>query len=315
MIDRSSLAYGTPLQINRKQFDVPIPKVEQLCRHEESTSQPRSAYIFVALITLTEVLGHILEHIYDVVSPPMGMSETLSTTFESLLSEWEDSQSDGIRRMIFRGTNLEDPGAANLRLAYLGVKFLLKRWRLSTLTQATQRHDETVSLHRMQARRAAEEIFHFVQELDEPQLRGFWFPMHAYTLTSATSFLIRDALRHENTNQAVSRQIVSEMIVALRKCQEKSNWDLAESALKGYGHVVDKLNVVAGSSDPATTNIEPIPCLSLPELEEMFINLDDYMQLEPEDYLQDFPLQIDEQFSLIAPPAAPSSEEVYSYLP
>lgn len=278
-----------------------MPDARALCGDSEASTAYESASIFVALLELTEVLGRVLEFTYDVSNPSKSNRDSVSTFFESLMDSWQDSQDDFIQRIVCRGTDLPVPGAANLRLAYLGLKFLTARLNSSLSNQEPRQNEETSSLHRIHIRRAAKEIFHFVKELNQAQLQGFWLPMHAYTLTSATSFLIRDALRPDDKNASQSRRIVPEMVSILRRYQNDYNWDLAENTLASYGPVVDQLEFEVVGTGAAPANVD-IPCLSLPDMEEVFINLDDYVQLEPEDFMPNFSFQVDEQLTLIAPP-------------
>ncbi|KAB8230436.1 fungal specific transcription factor domain-containing protein [Aspergillus alliaceus] len=235
-----SLAYGTPLQIHGAQCDVPFPTMDDLCSPSASYSQLAAASIFISLTTLTEVLGRYLEHVYKVSKSTFCPPETSAVDLERLLTDWEESLSDDSRRVILRGTHLSSPGAANFRLAYLAVKLLLRRIQLDLNAGITQVGDVTTSPFYTQAQRAAEEIVHLVEELDESHLRGFWIPVHAFSLTSATTFLLRSGLRRNSSSNAPLK-LAKDMISMLRSHNDKFGWDLADNCLASCSDLVEKL--------------------------------------------------------------------------
>lgn len=253
-VSRCSLAYGTPPQINRAQHDVPFPRLDDLCDQAATPDQKAAASIFIALTTLTDVLGRSLEHIYQVSKVHHTYSPEMQSTtyFEDLLSKWEESLPDDIRRLVLRGTHLNAPGAANFRLAYLAVKLLLRRIQLDLDTKDAAIHveveeDANVSPFYLQAQRAAEEIVHLIQELDESHFRGFWIPVNAFSLTSATTFLLRSGLRMR-TSTATSRnaplRIAREMINTLHFHRMHFSWDLADHCLASCSDLVEKISSV-----------------------------------------------------------------------
>ncbi|KAL3490188.1 hypothetical protein BJX62DRAFT_238326 [Aspergillus germanicus] len=171
-----SLAYGTPLLINRAQHDVPVPTFHSVCADNASPSQTDAATTFISFVTLTQVLGRYLEYIYRVKSSTQDALETPSTEDLEFLGNWEETLSDNVRRIVLRGTKFEGPGAANLGLAYLAVKLLLRRIQLDLDPGTPCKGRQSDSPVQLRVQRAAEEIVHFVQELDERHLRGFWHP-------------------------------------------------------------------------------------------------------------------------------------------
>lgn len=160
---------------------------------------------------------------------------------ERTLGEWEESLSGDIRRLALRGTRLDVPGAANFRLAYLAVKLLLRRIQLDLCKNAAQAVDDATELYHMNAERVAEEIAHLVQELDESQLRGFWIPAHAFSITSATMFLLRNGLRGRHQSHNTSLKIAKDMIKTLQSHRRNFDWDLADHCLTHCSELVDKI--------------------------------------------------------------------------
>ncbi|KAF7592696.1 hypothetical protein BBP40_012598 [Aspergillus hancockii] len=244
-----SLAYGTPLQIHRAQYDVPLPTMDDLCSPGASRLQIAASAVFIALTTLTEVLGRYLEHVYKFSRNTPYPPETSPVDLERLLSEWEESLSDDIRRVVLRGTHLNTPGAANFRLAYLAVKLLLRRIQLDLDTAITHVDDDTASPFYTQAQWAAEEIVHLVEELDESHFRGFWIPVHAFSLTSATTFLLRCGLRRGNLNGNAPLKLARDMISTLRSHRDNFNWDLADNCLANCSELVEKIGSAETGGD------------------------------------------------------------------
>ncbi|GLA55141.1 hypothetical protein AnigIFM63604_001630 [Aspergillus niger] len=244
-----SLAYGTPLQVHRAQYDVPFPTMEYLCSSSARPSQEAAASIFIAFTTLTEVLGQYLEYIYHVSSP---VRKTI-TSLSHLLTNWEGSLDINTRHIIHRGTDLSTPGAANLRLAYLSVKLLLRRIALDMDDEHTETSNfdngndsNCSSFSFTQVERTAEEIVHLVKELDEQQLRGFWVPVQAYSLTSATTFLLRSGLRRVKSHSANSDSnppldLAKEMVATLQSHRQQFGWDLGDDCLAKCADLVERV--------------------------------------------------------------------------
>ncbi|EQL28806.1 hypothetical protein BDFG_08490 [Blastomyces dermatitidis ATCC 26199] len=202
-----------------RKHDVPIPNAEDLCPPGASPSSIAATSVFISLITLTDVLGRYLEYIYHVAKSSPDPFEISATNPKLLLGKWEQTLSDDIRKAVMRGTHLDAPGAANLRLSYLAVKLLLRRIQLDRDRGPLPVEETFDCPFYLRAQRAAEDIVHFVQELDESHCRGFWIPANGFTLTSAMSFLLRSALRSRNSsahNNNTPLKLARDMIDALQ---------------------------------------------------------------------------------------------------
>ncbi|KAF2153591.1 hypothetical protein K461DRAFT_312932 [Myriangium duriaei CBS 260.36] len=252
MLDRwCSLAHGTPLQIHRAQHDVPMLSKELLCESDASTSQTMGTSVFLALLTLTEVLGRYLENIYCVSKSPSAHSSMSSVELELLLTGWEDTLDDDIRRLAIRGVCLDMPGAANFRLAYLAVKLVLRRIQCDSAKSLMQT-EEAVAYASLQAQRVTEEIVHHIQELQEIHLKGYWLQMNAFTLTSGTTFLLRTALKPTNTAKNTSLKLAKDMINALMKYRTQFRWDLADDCLANCADMIEKIEA---GNDPMAAEL------------------------------------------------------------
>ena len=257
---RCSLAYGTPLQIHRAQYDVPIPTLSDLCSPSAPPSHVAAAHIFIALTTLTDILTHYLEHIYH-VSPTL--SPLPSISMSSLLTTWESSLPSPTRHIILRGTDLTAPGAANLRLAYLATKLLLRRIELDLASQPLPTRDDGDGNNDENTHRAAEAIVHFLHELDSSHLHGFWLPGLAYSITSAVMFLVRSALREkmavssvpdsgctetgkgkEKAKGKAALTLAKDALTTLASHRDHSGWDLADDCLAKCSGLVERVSLL-----------------------------------------------------------------------
>ncbi|OLN81998.1 putative transcriptional regulatory protein C105.03c-like protein 2 [Colletotrichum chlorophyti] len=272
-----SLAYGTPPQIKRYQYDVPDPTLEYLTGNDATAAENSAASVFIALVTLTGVLDKYLEYVYDLNQERDHDSGRTSLGLELSLSQWEDSLGDDVRRIITRGNNLHIPGAANLRLAYLSTKLLRRRIELDIEKQEEAVPGDALTNRYIQVRRAAEEIVLLVQELEEVHLGDFWLPVSAFAFTSAITFLLRCALETENTAgglaQSASLRLAKNLIDSLQSHQQNSCWDLGDLCLAQYAEVVDKL-LTADSPSATVPEFQQLMMSSeVPIMDELFPNL------------------------------------------
>lgn len=203
-----------------------------------------TSHVFIALIHLTDVLDHHLQHVFDV-----GRDRTWNTTnLELTLNNWVESLTGSCRLIVIRGSHLNIPGAANLRLAYLTTRILLQRMELESDKRMYGSHGGRIMNRYSQARHTAEEILILLQELQAEQLGGFWLPVSAFAFPATVNFLLRCALETESSLEGLAQsgsfRIAKDMIATLRSHQQKYGWDIADICLAQHADVVDK--VLAG---------------------------------------------------------------------
>lgn len=195
--------------------------------------------MFIALVNLTTVLDHCLEHVYNI------NSEGPTKNLDLELNKWIENLTGDVRKIIIRGANLLIPGASNLRLAYFAIKLLLRRIELDRERQRPDNDPEDLANHVIDARRSAEDIVILVQELQEWQLQDFWLPVASFTFVTTVTFLIRCALdTDQNTiglSQSPSLMMASEFLSSLSHYQKNYGWDLADLCLAQHHELVDKL--------------------------------------------------------------------------
>lgn len=192
------------------------------------------------MLTLTDVLSRYLEHVYHVSRVTTTDRSPVSPFhLEMFLTDWEDTLEDDIRRLVLRGNDLDRAGAPNLRLSYLAVKLLLRRILCDTASFPSD--PEKAVQARLQTQRVAEEVVLLVQELERSHLRGFWLPMNGFTLTSATLFLLRDALNATNRARNTSLKLARDMVGCLQIHRNTEAWDLADDCLANCTGMTDKI--------------------------------------------------------------------------
>lgn len=235
--------------------------------------------MYLAFVALAQFLDRYLERIYD-----LGKTSTNGPwDLEIELTQWEDCLDANLRRRIIRGGNsLDMPGSANLRLAYLYIKLLLRKRELDAEKAANA--DPTASTPMrcyLEVRRAAEEIVLLVQELNEHQLGDYWLPLLTFAFTSTTKFLLRCALETESTMsdlaQSMSLKLAGDLITALQAHRQKG-WDLGDLCIAQYAGVVEKLASPTAIADVAEQPVD-MPDLqeyvstSVPDIDELFPSL------------------------------------------
>ena len=200
---------------------------------------------------MTGVLGHCLEHVYHIDKESPKRLEASPLHLENHLTLWEDSLDEHIRRLVIRGTDLRGSGAANLRLAYLSVKLLICRIQLD-FDRHSSHISDVDSVYYTQARRVAEEVVDFVRELDEAHCRDFWLPMNAYTLTSATTFLVRCALTSRGLPNNPSLRLARAMIDTLGELRRKYAWDIGDNCFNNCSDLIEKIEAAFRQPSSAT---------------------------------------------------------------
>ena len=259
--------YGTPPHIRQDHYDIPAPKA-----YLDGSGDGRFE-VFEALASLTDILGPYLEQLYSIPTP---QNDEGRTSHSLHLDAWTDTLPGPVRKIIIRGTNLEIPGAANLRLCFLAARFFSRRLALSTevgrTTPAGQAPDERL----LDVRRTVEEIVLFVNELTETQLGDFWLPTTAFVLSSAVTFLVRLAVQAEipasGPPHSLSLSLAREMLATLRSYKEDHGWELGDICLAQYEDALDKLPEQQDSANMDSNGLESaVPFIPDPALLESII--------------------------------------------
>ena len=142
----------------------------------------------------------------------------------------------------------------DLLLGYLATELLLCRIHLDLNEQTTEAHSCRCYRH-IQAQRAVEDVLYFVQGLEERHIRTFWMPQDGASLTSATAFLLRSAVRSISAGEIVdgnaSLNRTIRMVEALRYFPNAYSWDIAIIALLNRGACRSNGRHEAGQYDQA----------------------------------------------------------------
>lgn len=253
-VSRASLLYGTPPHIRQDHYDVPAPKISV------DAGGGERAEVFEALASLTETLGPYLERLYSV---PTAQGDDGRTPRNFNLDAWTDTLPGSARKIIIRGTDLDTPGAANLRLCFLAARFFSRRVALGTEVEGGTPAGRAPDERLLDVRRTVEEIVLFVNELTETQLGDFWLPTTAFVLSSAVTFLVRLAIQAEipasGPSHSISLSLAKDMLATLRSHKEDHGWELGDICLAQYGDTLDKLPVQQDSSDTDSAWLDSAP--------------------------------------------------------
>ena len=87
-----------------------------------------------------------------------------------------------------------------------------------------------------------------MRELDETHLQDFWIPQNAYSLTSATTFLMRSALNSRGLARTSAVKLARAMINALQSHQRNHAWDLADNCLSNCSDLIGKIETACEES-------------------------------------------------------------------
>ncbi|KAI0158351.1 fungal-specific transcription factor [Xylariaceae sp. FL1272] len=245
----SNLAYGTPSHVTSTHHDVPPPCMQYLESTLVDQCSRNAAQVFIAFFGLTDTV----DYEYCLYC----------------LNHWIETLSTETRQIITRGTNLDLPGAANLRFAYLSMQLLLRRITLEVSTEKEGLDSPILANLYMQVRRTAEDIVILVQELTTSQLGDFWLPVRVFIFASATTSLLRCALKTVDSVVGLARSssvhLAWDLIQALKAHRDNAGWDLGDICLAQHAEVVKKL----------MNGIDTDCNLSIPNFQDMVTSIPD----------------------------------------
>ncbi|TQV97779.1 N-terminal binuclear Zn cluster-containing/DNA binding domain-containing protein [Cordyceps javanica] len=282
----SSLAHGTPPRITQSQQDVPPPTVQYLCPANSKGKTLRAASIFIALVGLTKVLDISLEHIYNIQEHNIQEHKRRSTPqIESAFHEWADSLVGVARGVVVLGTDLDAPGACNLRLAYLSMKLLLQRIQPEASTKRSGPPEQRDVTDYFQGLQVAEEVLNFTKNLHSKQLSDFWMSVGAFVYPTTVNFLLRHALETQSSPtslvQSSSFQLARELIDILRLHKESCGWDMGDVCLAQHGDIIDKVLTSVGPENHDVGDMLELQDFIMPDdltLDQLFPGLWDPLQ-------------------------------------
>ncbi|KIA75865.1 Zn(II)2Cys6 transcription factor [Aspergillus ustus] len=244
----ASLSHGTPPHIHRSQWDVPLPDSDSLLvdlaagQGLSADSRVQGGHSFIALCSLTTILGQILPLIYALEIQPLETSFRTLRRHETTLNEWEESLPSWLRPTspVFER---KAAGALNLQLSFLAVKLCLARMALLEIHRSSEDTAEEDKLYyRSQCRKAARAVIDFTTTLCEDEIDAFWLPYTAYHFTSAATLTLRCALEAETPDTAQECVASAKSLIDfLRQTKDELNWDLADICLGQCEAVVDRL--------------------------------------------------------------------------
>ena len=129
---RSSLCHGAPPHINQSHFNVPLPKGNDIVPHGfTDTGIGFASPCFIALCSLTKVLGNILSHIYDLSPLESEVGFQKLRDLRTNLDEWQKDLPPELASQILGDGAEVGRGVLNLKLSFLALDQLLCRLTLN----------------------------------------------------------------------------------------------------------------------------------------------------------------------------------------
>ncbi|KAL4961877.1 Zn(II)2Cys6 transcription factor [Aspergillus stella-maris] len=247
----ASLSHGTPPHIHKSIWDVPLPDSDSLMVHM-TASEPlpsdvrvQGAHSFIALCSLTTLLGRVLPLIYVLEVQPLESAFRALRRHETTLNEWEELLPSWLRPTS-PSFERRAAGALNLQLSFLAVKLCLSRIALLELHRSDEPSaEEEKYYYQSTCRRAARAVIDFTTNLRPEEKDVFWLPYTAYHFTSAATLTLRCALEAESAETAQDCVATAKKLIDfLRRMKNDAGWDLADICLGQCEAVMDKLSDV-----------------------------------------------------------------------
>ncbi|KAL3444556.1 fungal-specific transcription factor domain-containing protein [Aspergillus insuetus] len=244
----ASLSHGTPPHVHRSQWDVPLPDSDSILvdllagQAFSADTRVQGGHSFVALCSLTTILGQILPLIYALETQSLDHSFRTLRRHETTINEWEESLPSWLRPTSPAFVR-KAVGALNLQLSFLAVKLCLARMALLEIHRSSEPTAEEDKLYyRSRCRKAARAVIDFTTTLSEDEVDAFWLPYTAYHFTSAATMTLRCALEAESADTAQECVASAKSLIDfLRQMKDELNWDLADICLGQCEAVVDRL--------------------------------------------------------------------------
>ncbi|PGH33859.1 hypothetical protein GX50_03338 [[Emmonsia] crescens] len=260
----ASHGHGVPPQINKNQYDVPLPTVPVLVPQGNPNPQRiKSAECYIALCQLTETLGDLLPLIYGL--QPKSQNETSKTLrkLRTNLDTWEDSLPEWLKSSPADSSSPVS-GSSSLYLAWLTLKMLICRVELQEINNSdSPTNPEGRQYFQTECRRAAEDVVEFMISLKRLNFDEFWLPYSAYHLTSTATLLVRCAL--ETSDLGIARSCLSKVDVlrdALYRARVEYDWDLADMCLDHCERILAKQPGIASDDAPGADQTNQTPDLA-----------------------------------------------------
>ncbi|KAH7397563.1 fungal-specific transcription factor domain-containing protein [Cadophora sp. MPI-SDFR-AT-0126] len=228
----SSLAHGTPPNIQRANYDVPLPTIDSLLSSSVvPEEQSNAGMTFIKLCSLSQILGSLLPLVYSLhINEKDATKET--RRIQCSLDDWESD----LPYMLNLGSHDRADrvnGSANLWFCFLSVKLLLCRVMFKISASSLSPMPEAKQYNLALLRDSASKLVEFVTDIHENQLQEFWLPHTAYLLVSAATILLRCIV--ESSDIKTKRDCILKLKAFQNRLQiarDTSGWDLAEFCLE-----------------------------------------------------------------------------------
>jgi len=256
----SSFAHGTPPNVAKDRYDVPLPTISTLVGHDPREEGPDAGTdSFRHLCVLTEILGKLLPIVYS-LKPDWDTASKILRRSESQLDDWEAA----IRTTSStRAGNSAPTGYCSLWFGYLSVRLLVARLYLRAALFSTGPAVQESKAYRLASlRETAVTVIDFVNSLTADNFREFWLTYSAHLLVSAATLLLRCSIECQDkvTQQACKARLMT-FKNTLQNASRHEGWDIADMCLERCSGPISRIarastprDHVERPTDPAVSN-------------------------------------------------------------
>lgn len=187
----------------------------------------RTVSCFLYLCELTDILTHLLPHVYALRSNTAQLDELSIDHLDGKVQNWYGNLPTWLTASWASRTD-HIGGALSLCLCYQAILITLARLRLRQAR--TSISQDITNLAECQA--TASGVADLVDLLDGQSIRGFWLPYSAAHFTMATTVLLRCAIEYGSNDAGMLCLSKAKLILAkLGELRDLYGWDLGDDCL------------------------------------------------------------------------------------
>ncbi|GAB7340263.1 hypothetical protein MBLNU457_6726t2 [Dothideomycetes sp. NU457] len=252
----SSFAHGTPPNVTKDRYDVPLPTISTLVGHDSREEGPDAGTeSFRQLCILTEILGELLPIVYS-LKPDWDTTSKVLRRSESQLDDWEAAIGT---TFSIRAGNYAPAGYCSLWFGYLSVRLLVARLYLrAALFSSGPAVQESKAYRLASLRETAVTVIDFINSLTADNFREFWLPYSAHLLVSAATLLLRCSIEcQDKTTQQACKSRLMTFKNTLQNASRHEGWDIADMCLERCSGPISRIARASTPRDQIERPIDP----------------------------------------------------------
>lgn len=244
----SSLAHGTPPNIQKANYNVPLPRSRTSA--EDTEQQDSTSLSFIHLCSLSQILGDLLPLVYA-LRPNMHHAE-IQRTLRRIECDLDDWKARWLVDLDLHGEDAFDAvlavnGASNIKFCFLTLRLLVARLVYKITLRKDQPSKPEEKLYRLaQVRDTALKLARYTTDLNNENLQEFWMPYTAHVLVSATTILLRAAIESDKQSRKQCIEILLKFLARLQAAKRDAHWDIADFCLERCAQPIERLAIAFG---------------------------------------------------------------------